>query len=326
MAKKIPPADGSEWQDSVFCLISPDSVCAQRVEAILQRLKTAGFAVAGWREVRVAGRQIDAVAEIQNAGAGDTFRFRALDALFALGPAIALRLRDEVPRPAAERYEVLHRLKGGTPPQSVPGSIRDEVGSVNAVLSLLHISDSPVNSERESAAITGHSPSIPAFRGASSLAPYLSALARTQPRETRGYGEVLTAVRGRVVARLWHLLGEGGRKLASDLIERGELDHPDAGARILAEAAGAAGDTGAAEGAEGAEGTGAAEAAEGAARHPLAPVLAHPFDPSAPAMDMADLDLLLRLHGCGCDAWENAVLATSQYFEPVRGKGDAWTP
>lgn len=314
MEKKISPADGSAgsaWQDSVFCLISPDSVCEQRVEAILRRLRTAGFAVAGWLEVRVGGRQIDAVAEIQNAGAGDTFRFRALDALFALGPAIALRLRDEVPRPAAERYELLHRLKGGTPPRSVPGSIRDEVGSVNAVLSLLHISDSPVNSERESAAITGRSPSVPAFHEASTLAPYLSVLARTQPRETRGYGEVLTAVRGRVVGRLWHLLGEGGRKLAGDLIERGELDQPDAGARILAEAAG---------------GAGAAEGAEGAARHPLAPVLAHPFDPSAPAMDMAGLDLLLRLHGCGCDAWETAVLATSQYFEPVRGKGGAWTP
>jgi nucleoside diphosphate kinase len=294
VAQKTSSANGSAWQDSVFCLISPDSVRAQRVEAILQRLRAAGFAVAGWREVRIGGRQIDAVAEIQNAGAGDTFRYRALDALFALGPAIALRLRDELPRPAAERYELLRRLKGGTPPRSVPGSIRHEVGSVNAVLSLLHISDSPANSERESAAIMGRSPSVPAFHEASSLAPYLAALGRTQPRETRGYGEVLTAVRGRIVARLWHGLGEGGRKLAGDLIERDELDQPDAGTRILG------------------------EAGDGAARHPLAPVLAHPFDPTGPPLDMADLGLLLRLHGCECDAWETAVLATSQCFEPVR--------
>jgi nucleoside diphosphate kinase len=299
---EIPLADGSMWQESIFCLVSPDSVRRQCVEAILQRLREAGFTAEGWLEVRLGGRQIDAVAEIQNAGAGDTFRYRALDALFALGPAIALRLHDEVPRSAAERYAVLHSLKGGTPPRSVPGSIRHEVGSVNAVLSLLHISDSPANSEQESAAMLGRSPSFPAFHEASSLIPYLSALARTQLQETRGYGEVLVGVRGRIVARLWHQLGEGGRKLAGGLIERGELDQPDAGARILA------------------------EAGKDAAGHPLAPVLAHAFDPSSPALDMAELNTLLRLHGCECDAWETVVLATSQYFEPVRTKVDAWTP
>ncbi|MGM9334544.1 nucleoside-diphosphate kinase [Streptomyces murinus] len=284
--------DESVWQTHAFCLISPDSLREQRVGAILDHLAVAGFKPVGWREVRVTAQQIDAIAEIQNVGAGSTFRYRALDALFSLGPSVALRLRDEVSRSAAERYAVLHEIKGGTPPRTRPGSIRHEVGSVNAILSLLHLSDSPANAARESAAILGPEP-LAAFHDGGTLDGYLSVLARTQPKESRDHVAVLGALRGRIVSALWTELGDEGRALAERLTARGELARPDAGRRL------------------------ADLVRPEAAGHPLLAVLAHPFDPSAAPWDLSEVDLVLRRYGCACDSWETAVLTTSQYFEPV---------
>jgi nucleoside diphosphate kinase len=290
----VPGSRDTQWQSGAFCLITPDCLRRQLARAVLDRLREAHFVPGGWRPVRIGGAQIDAVAVIQGVGAGKAFHYRALDCLFGLGEALAIRLEDTAGRAPQELYRQLSALKGSTPEKSRPGSIRHDIGCINAVMSLLHVSDSPENSARESAAILGDDPDAAALLQPSHLADYLTLLASTQPRERRGFEDVLTAVRGRIVAALWKDLPARGRELAAELLGSGELAQPKAGALI------------------------AAELPAGPGRHPLAAVLARSFTPADRPAEIGDVPLLLQLHGCAADPWEHAVLATSCYFEPVR--------
>ena len=286
-----------DWNRSVFGLISPDALRRHLAPQILARLREAGVTPTGWRSVRIGGAQIDAVADIQKAGAGQTFRYRPLDALFAIGPALALRLQDQQERPPEQLYGDLQRLKGRTTPgASEAGTIRHDLGLINAVLSLVHLSDSPSNSAQESRVILGPVAEDPdrAWAPADGLAGYLDALTAGLQPERRRFGDVLTAVRGRIAAALWTELTEAGRRTVADLVQRGALAEPAAGTRI------------------------AAELSPAALAHPLADVLRLPFTPGGPPVDIADVQGLLRLHGCALDTWEFVVLATSIYFEPVR--------
>ena len=56
--------------------------------------------------------------EVSSAEGRDRAMAELAPVLATIPPSV---LRDELPRPAAERYELLRRLKGGTPPRSVPG-------------------------------------------------------------------------------------------------------------------------------------------------------------------------------------------------------------
>jgi nucleoside diphosphate kinase len=294
-----PPQDRShsDWSHSVFGLISPDAVRRHLAPQVLSRLEEVGVVPTGWRSVRIGGAQIDAVADIQQAGAGQTFRYRPLDALFRLGPAIALRLGDRLARTSEELYADIIRVKGRTTAGCFePGTIRHDLGLINAVLSLVHLSDSPTNAALESRAILGAiaEESGRSWAAAETLAGYLAAAAAGHPVEGRGFTEVLSAVRARVVAVLWTELSDAGRRAFGDLTGRGAL--ADAGAGELL----------------------AAELSAGSAHHPLAAVLRMRFDPAGAIVDIADVQDLLHLYGCALDPWEYVVLATSIYFEPVR--------
>jgi nucleoside diphosphate kinase len=298
----VPEGCDIRWRNTAFCLITPDCLRRRLAEAVLDRLLEAGYAPGGWRPVQIGGRQIDAVAEIQGIGAGKAFHYRALDSLFVLGESLAILLVDTRDRVPDNFYRALRALKGSTPEKSKIGSIRRDLGCINAVMSLLHISDSPENSARESAAILGAGPAA-AWRETSQLGGYLSLLASTQPRESRDFSDVLTAVRGRLIAALWEDLPARGREMAAKLAGSGQLAEPEAGALI------------------------AAELPPGAAAHPLAAALARTFtpadSPTGTAAELGNVPLLLELHGCALDSWERAVLATSCYFEPVRPAADA---
>jgi nucleoside diphosphate kinase len=286
-----------EWRSFVFGLIAPDAIRRHLAPKVLERLGEVGVVPAAWCRVRLGGAQIDAVADIQKAGAGQTFRYRPLDVLFSSGPAIAVRLKDLLDRPAEQLYADVQRIKGRTAPGAEdPGTIRHELGMINAVLSLVHLSDSPANAAQEAAAVLTAVPAGPdgPWEPADTLGGYLDLLAGTQPPEQRDFAQVLTAVRGRVVGALWSALSADGRKRALDIMENRALAEPDAGARI------------------------AAELDPAAARHPLADVLRLSFRPGSRPVDLTDLQDLLRLHGCAIDTWEFVVLSTSLYFEPIR--------
>jgi nucleoside diphosphate kinase len=281
------------WEHAVFCLLAPDTFRRHLAGAVLHRLAGGGLKVTGWAEVLVTDRTVDAVAQIQHVGAGAAFHYRALDAIFALGPAVALRLADTAARPPADLYREVKQLKGASMPADTRhGSIRHDLGSVNAVLSLLHVSDSPANAARESAAILRGDPDGPPvdelLSPAATLPGYLLAREAGGPAETRGHREVVAAVRGRVLARLWSALPEATRGEAIRLLATGGLGDPDAGPRLAAGLP-APGD-------------------------PLVAVLRSDFEPGPAAPDPTELDLLLRRHRIGLDAWERVVLATSRYF------------
>lgn len=284
--------DAAAWIDHVFCMITPDSLRRRLAWAILERFQGIGLTVAGWQLLRVTARQNDIIAAAQGAGADSTYRYRAIDALFDLGPTLALRLRDCSSLPD-EIYRRAQCLKGASDPRDLlPGTIRHDLGALNTVMSLLHVSDSPGNSARESAVILSGIDGPP-FLDAASLGSELRLVEAGWPAEARGFRDVLSAVRSRLVASLWGLLSEKGQALAAELHQQGGLADPHAG-QLLAAELGPAGE-----------------------HHPLAEVLRATFDPSQPPVDMRYTADLLALHGIGLDPWEHAVLATSMYFEPV---------
>lgn len=297
------------WQDCVFCMLGPDCLRRHLARPALDRFREVGLEAVSWHVTHVSPVLIDAMSEAQGAGPGQVYRYRALDALFELGPALLLVLRDRRARSADEIYDVAKRLKGDAHPERAkPGSLRHDLHAVNVVLSLFHLSDSPEASAREAAILLGGA-SWPAQRGG--LDEVVELLEDSQPRETRLFPEVLTAVRGRVALALWPLLSAAGQRLATQLAAKGQLAEPDAGERLCAELTGAS---------QAEAVTWQAQAAAGAVQGVvgLAGVLRARFDGTEPAPAMPEVQRLLRAYRMGLDPWEYTVLATSAYFPPRR--------
>jgi nucleoside diphosphate kinase len=282
------------WTDHVFSILAPDCVRRQLIEDALDKFAGMGLSVAGWRTQLVTPLQNDTIAALQGAGAGSTYRYRAIDALFDLGPAMILRLRDEKSRPAAELYEQAMKLKGGAHYTDwQPGTIRHDLGGINTVMSLVHVSDTPVNAAREATVALGADGAAGLLPG-EALGAALPVLNAGRQPETRGHREVLTGVRSRVLAQLWGHLSDQGRSLVADANRRSALAEAPIGELI------------------------ARELSSAGTRHPLAAVLRASFDPSQPPVDIQYVADLLALHGIGLDDWEFAVLATSMHFAPAR--------
>jgi len=279
-----------QWEHRVFCMLAPDCLRRRLVRPVLDRFRDAGLEAVSWHLAPLSPVCIDAMSEAQGAGPGQTYRYRALDALIALGPALLLCLDDRLGRTSAEVYGAVRKLKGNADPQRAEaGSLRHDLCAVNAVLSLLHTSDSPEASAMESAILLGHRDV--SFFQPGGLDEAAEVLELSQPRETRLFPEVLTAVRGRAATALWPVLTGDGRRLATKMAAKGQLAEPDAGERLCTELTGPA---------------------------DLAQVLRARFDGTEPAPAMSDVQHLLRAHRIELDAWEHTVLATSAYFPPRR--------
>jgi nucleoside diphosphate kinase len=295
------------WHRHVFCMLTPDCLRRHLARQVLDRFLEAGFETVSWRLVSVSTADIDAMSEAQNAGPGQVYRYRALDVLFGLGPALALALRDQRGRDAAEIYGTVKRLKGDAHPERArPGSLRHDLRAINVVLSLLHASDTPEASALETAILLGRN----AGPSGGSLLPggqshglddVLDLLERSQPRETRLFPEVLTALRARMSVALWPALSPDGRRLVAQLADKGQLAAPDAGERLRAEMSP----------------SGPATDCPGRSAG-LEEVLSIRFDGSRAARAMPEIEMSLRTHGIQLDPWEYAVLATSVYFPPRR--------
>jgi hypothetical protein len=191
-------------------------------------------------------------------------------------------------------HERLRRRKGHSDPaRAEPGTIRHELGSINGVLSLLHVSDDPDSSALECAALYGGAAPVAADPCAEDVWP-LAALLAAGPREERGFDEVMRWVRSRVVAAAWDDLAPEGRALAAAMAAApAAIARPGAGAALAAHL-------------------------RGGVRHPLAPVLAAEHTPPHPGLDLAVTKALLAAHGIHLDRWASLVLATSTRFGPRR--------
>jgi nucleoside diphosphate kinase len=283
----------ARWQDRVYCMIAPDALRRQLGRPILARFAKAGLAPVGWRLTPVTSLQIDRMSEHQRVGVGSVYRYRALDALFALGPALSVVLADTWSRPVPELYAMVKEMKGNADPyRAAPDTIRHDLRAVNTVLSLLHTSDSPTDSATECAILTGEA-DPDAFDATGDVASFIAMLEASQPAERRDFAEVLAGVRGRVLALLWSELAADGRHLATRLAAEGGLAEPQVGA-ILAE-----------------------HVTDGLPPA-LTALLRTPFDGGEPRVDLVGTRLQLAACGLELDAWELAVLTTSSYFRPAR--------
>ncbi|MEU7479717.1 nucleoside-diphosphate kinase [Lentzea sp. NPDC042327] len=176
----------------VFVLLGPDAVARQLGVPILDRLEGAGFTPLRWHLIgrRPSGLDAFHAENIDKHWKG--YLYRLVDRLFAHGPFLALEVSGS--------HEELRALKGSSDPaQAAPGTIRGDLGTINVVLALMHSSDTPADSARESAAF------LPGgFAGTGDPRPVLKTLARGGVAETRGFDEVLVGLHSRIEAALWH--------------------------------------------------------------------------------------------------------------------------
>ena len=265
--------------------------------AVLERIEAAGFAPVAWRVLWHRPDGLDSFHEHNITHAWEAYRYRLADQLFASGPTIALLVADERSGAAPDGHQRLLRAKGPSDPHRAgPGTIRGDLASINAMLSLMHSADSPAQSASESAVFAGPGPGGGFARGdPAELRTLLGLLQTGTPREDRGYPEVLAALRARAVAAAWDELPGPVRKTAGVMLDAGAAAFaaPDGGAGL------------------------AALLPDG---HPLAGLLRAHFTPRSPGPDPQRVKLALTALGTGLDEWESLVLATSRRFWP-RGAG-----
>ncbi len=280
----------------MFSLITPDSVRRHLVRPIVDRLRSEGLRVAAFRITDITTVDLDGLYEAHLVNTADAYRYRALDARMALGPAIALRLVPQREGPSIDDwYRRLKAIKGASGPgESEPGSIRAQLRAINSILSLLHCSDTPEFARREADLLLGGPVESLSWHDGDKLDPLIDVLEASQAKETRGFCEVVSALRSGIAFRLWDSLDDDGRELVIKLIGGASLCAHDAGERVRQHLSG------------------------GAASSPPARILAQPFDPDGPPMDMSWVSRNLAAAGIAFDDWSNAVLCSSMYFAPRR--------
>jgi nucleoside diphosphate kinase len=279
-----------DWDRTVFMLLCPDALARHRGSAILGALAAAGFEPSGWRVLWFRPHDLDSFHERNIASAWEVYRYRLVDQLFAFGPAVALAMTDVRPQDGQDSHSRLRLAKGPSDPaRSGPDTIRGAFKSVNAMLALMHSSDSPADSVRESAVFSG--PDGLAGGDLDDLATTLGLLEASRPREDRDYLDVVAGVRARSLAAAWPELSRPVRKTASAMLEAGlaELAAPGSGERLA----------------------GLLPAA-----HPLADLLRADFTPGSAGPDPDRVAVTLAAYGTGIDEWERLVLATSRRFWP----------
>lgn len=279
---------------TVFALICPDALARHLGVAVLERIESAGFAPVAWRVLWHRPADLDSFHEQNITRVWQAYRYRLIDQLFAFGPTVALLLADQHLAGDGQQsgHDRLRLAKGPSDPASAgPGSIRGDLGSINAILSLMHCADSAADSVRESRVFAGPGGFARGDQGA--LRTMLALLETNRQREDRGYREVLAGLRARTLAAAWEDLPRPVRKTAGVMLEAGvgELAAPGSGERLAALLP----DT-----------------------HPLAALLGADFTPRSPGPDLERVSVLLATLGTGVDDWERLVLATSRRFPPRR--------
>jgi nucleoside diphosphate kinase len=282
--------DPVAWQHQIFVMVSPDCLTRGLTRTVLDRLAGIGLRPLGWRFARITSHRIDRMSELQQLTAAGVYRYRTLDALFALGPALMVTLRDEQGRSADEFYAAAKALKGDADPtRAQPGSIRHDLGAMNTVLNLLHISDSPDAAATECTTLAG---SDPALFQSTGLGELLDLLESRRP-ETRGFTDVLSALRAQLLAAVWGDISASARARVTRLTRDGALGDPTTG-KALADALRG-------------QGVRPAETVE---------VLGWGFDGTLPRADMDCVARVFAGHGLDLDPWERVVLTTSAVFPP----------
>jgi nucleoside diphosphate kinase len=284
-----------DWDRTAFALICPDAIARHLGVPIVRRLEQHGFAPLAWTCFWHRPDGLDAYFETNITQVWHGYLYRLADRVFAFGPTLALLLYDREPADGLTSHQRLRAIKGSSEPsKAVAGTIREDFGSINVSLGLMHSSDSGAEARRETDTFVGRN-GFAAGQEPADLYALLGLLESARPAERRQYDDVLAGLRARIIAALWDELPAPARELADKL--RGE------GVVALAAA-----------------GAGAQLADHLPADHPLEPVLRCEFMAGHPGMEIDRVRALLRVYGVDLDPWEDVVLATSMRFEPRRAE------
>lgn len=295
-------SEAIDWARTLFLLVAPDGVARHASLPVLQRLREAGFAPRRYLMTRVSAGQADRLHEVNIRERWHVYRYRAIDQLFGFGPCLVLLLEDERPSPAGTSHLRLRQLKGDSQPgRAAPGTIRGDLGMVNALLAVIHSSDSADDAEREGCIFFGGAATFDGLLGrpADDLEAFCHTWDAGHSREDRRHAEVVSQFRFRLASAFWSDLDPDGRARLRDLEDAGPA------------AAAAPG-----------VGTHLAEHLAAGVPAPCRDLLAADFRPGSPAPDLREHLPLLAAHGVELDRWEELVLTTSCLFpvpEPAGG-------
>lgn len=289
-----------DWDRTILALVAPDALARHVGGEVVRRMQAEGFTPVAWKPMWRRPAALDAFNERNINQVWKSYLYRLVDRLFAFGPAVALLMYDSAPVDGISSHDRMRKLKGASQPELVqPGTIRADLDSTNIMLALMHSSDTPAESEHESAVFT--SPGGFSTGEPDDLWTLLRGMELGIPRELRGFEGVVAALRARIVVALWDDLPTSARSLATTLLHGSvaELAAPGVGAKLAD--------------------------LFGRSDHPLTEILRDDFAAQAPpdidqspVLSIDDAHLLLRAHGIRLDPWEDIVLATSLRFPPRR--------
>jgi nucleoside diphosphate kinase len=293
------------WDRHIFSLIMPDAFSRQVAGAIIERMGSVGFVVRYASLVRVAPEQLDEVNAENIKHHWDSYRYRLLDRLFLSGPVLALVYEDISDR-ADDAHARVKRLKGATDPRlAAPGTIRRDLGGINAMLALMHAADTPARSLLEARLFLGDSMAgtdAPPYGTAAagtdfpSVQILLALLAAPSP-ERRGFDDVLHGHRAQVLAAAWSDLTPAGRSLAEDALGSVGLAADAIGPKL-------------------------AEALRPGPAHPAYDLLRAGWQPGLLSLTERDLRRGQAALELPADPWADLVLLSSAQFAPRRDIGE----
>ncbi|MFC5658040.1 nucleoside-diphosphate kinase [Streptomyces nogalater] len=288
-------------------VVSPDSFIRGVGRRIVDEVLASGCEEVAARVVQPGSLLLDAIYDDLSRKRiyFGTYRYRAIDALYGLGPSLAILLRGS---PGIHRH--FTELKGSGPLEKAsPTSLRLRFGAVNTILGLLHVSDSPEEAELDWKTFFARDwnnpgpsevPDSPVRLGTPG-ARVLAGLLDSPPGsgESRGFLQVRDQLRRSLVAYLWELLPQ--EETASLARHLAALDRAPLSGEFVARMA---------------------KNLDGAADLLLRRALTASFTPDEPPLDTRRLWRTLEGHGITVDPWARAVLTTCQYFPPLAHDGN----
>jgi nucleoside diphosphate kinase len=282
------------WHRHVFVLLSSDAAYRGLHGELVGRLRKEGFPPVAARVINAHPELVDDLYADLIAGQWQTWRYRLVDAVLALGPAMALICRYDGDGDAP--HELLAERKGYQhPEQAEPGTLRRDFGAINSIVGLMHSSDGPAESQRE-AAVFGLLPcQVTEDPDRAAEIDYLCQLTTPHAPERRDFDDVLAAVRIRIVASIWDSLDSGTRAgIRASFPHAPGMGVVAAGGRL-------------------------AELLDGQVPAELLEIIRCEFEPPwRDSMRMGSVENVLRRGGVMLDQWERLVLESSLHFPPLR--------
>ena len=289
--------DPGFWSRHVFVLVSPDAIARGVQAGLVARLAAERFPPVAARLAHIDSDRIDELYADLIAGSWQTWRYRMIDDLFRLGPALALICRYDGD---GDPHQAISAIKGHQHPHKTrPGELRRDFGAINGILGVMHASDSPAEAAHDASILGLTEADVVAQQaGLTDRLALLLTLTSPASPETRDFDAVLGELRAQLLLAFADQLSADGKTAELAILTKGSgpdrLAAPATAARLL-------------------------ELCRGSLPPAALDLLACGFTPSTrQGLRAADLFATLRQTDLTLDPWQRLVLASSYYFEPAR--------